>query len=67
MSRYRFEGEEIHDLEINVLKSLGWKLNYPNLGDLGRMLLLSLVEKPAEAVFGHVEEMMDFCISSKKL
>ena len=62
-----YEEEEIYTMEIELLKSLKWKLVYHNLADLIKILVLSFVEEPSTSLILNIEEILDFCISRNKL
>ena len=62
-----YEEEEIYRMEIELLKSLRWKLVYPNLADLLKILVISFVDDPLENTIIDIEQFLDFCISSKQL
>ncbi len=58
-----YEPQELMAMEMIILKTLNWKLNYPTAGDISRKLLLALkYPDELETFSNQLDDFIEFCI-----
>jgi len=60
-----YSQQELTAMEIDILKALKWKFNYPTAGEISRKLLLALKypqELDFEILSKQIDDFIEFCI-----
>lgn len=64
LSNYLYSKDQFFDMEIRIMKSLKWHLNYPLPGEISRFLLNQLVKDIEDVYYDHIDEIISYALSS---
>jgi len=65
-----YSQQELTAMEIDILKALKWKFNYPTAGEISRKLLLALKypqELDFEILSKQIDDFIEFCIMEREI